>query len=364
MKYLFFLGHPAHFHLFKNVIHYLQKNGDEIRIFIKSKDILEELLIGARLPYINALPSGRKGGTLGMIGSVLRKNKELYNYCKKHKPDVLAGNSAEIAHVGRVLGIPAVNFIDDDYAVVRKFGLATYPFTNVILAPVTCNNGRWNKKTVFYHGFHKLAYLHPRRFKRNNDIAVKYVSNYTPYFLLRFAKLNAHHDNGIRGINNRLAVELVKKLKSHGNVYISSERELPEELEEYRLKIDVLDIHHVLAYADMFIGDSQSMSVEAAMLGTPYIRFSDFSGRIGVLNELENKYRLGFGIRPDQPEQLFSKVDELFATKDLRKTFSGRRDKMLNDKIDVTGFFIWFLQSYPESREIMQRKPEYQFRFR
>jgi uncharacterized protein len=364
MKYLFFLGHPAHFHLFKNTIRHLNDNGDDVRIFIKKKDILEELLNGAGLPYTNTLPNGRTDGTLGIIEGVLRKEKKLYTHCRKYKPDMMIGTSAEIAHVGRLFGIPSVNFVEDDYSIIRSFGIVTYPFTDVIMSPVTCNNGRWNKKTVFYHGYHKLAYLHPKRFERNKEIAWKYVANDKPYYLLRFAKLNAHHDSGIRGIDDRLAIELVNRLKRHGNIYITSERELPGDLEKYRLMIDVLDIHHVLAYADLLIGDSQSMSVEAAMLGTPSIRFSDFSGRIGVLEELEKKYGLGYGIRPDKPQQLLSTVDTLLATKDLRIIFAKRRDKMLQDKIDVTGFLIWFIQNYPDSREIMRVDPGYQFRFR
>ena len=39
MKALFHLGHPAHFHLFKNVIVTLNSKGHQIFILIKKKDI-------------------------------------------------------------------------------------------------------------------------------------------------------------------------------------------------------------------------------------------------------------------------------------------------------------------------------------
>ena len=42
----------------------------------------------------------------------------------------------------------------------------------------------------------------------------------------------------------------------------------------------------------MYIGDSQSMAIEAALLGTPGIRFNDFNNKIGHLNELKNVYKL------------------------------------------------------------------------
>ena len=41
MKFLFFLGHPAHFHMFKNTIWELKELDNEIHVVIKTKDIPE-----------------------------------------------------------------------------------------------------------------------------------------------------------------------------------------------------------------------------------------------------------------------------------------------------------------------------------
>jgi predicted glycosyltransferase len=48
---LFYLGHPAHFHLFKNVI--LALPADQYTVVIKSKDVLEKLLMEHGIAYIN-----------------------------------------------------------------------------------------------------------------------------------------------------------------------------------------------------------------------------------------------------------------------------------------------------------------------
>ena len=53
MKCLFFLGHPAHFHLFKNIIKKLEEHGDETLVLIKSKDILEELCLNEGINFRN-----------------------------------------------------------------------------------------------------------------------------------------------------------------------------------------------------------------------------------------------------------------------------------------------------------------------
>lgn len=65
-----------------------------------------------------------------------------------------------------------------------------------------------------------------------------------------------------------------------------------------------MHIHHAMAFAKMYIGDSQTMAAEAAVLGTPSIRFNDFVGEIGYLEELENTYQLTFGIMTSDRENL------------------------------------------------------------
>lgn len=37
---------------------------------------------------------------------------------------------------------------------------------------------------------------------------------------------------------------------------------------------------------------------------------------------------------------------------------------MLSDKIDVTAFMVWFIETYPESKRIMEVNPGYQKRFK
>ena len=59
------------------------------------------------------------------------------------------------------------------------------------------------------------------------------------------------------------------------------------QFEKYRIKINPLDMHHVMAFASLYIGDSQTMAAEAGVLGVPFVRFNDFVGRLSYLHELE-----------------------------------------------------------------------------
>jgi predicted glycosyltransferase len=217
---------------------------------------------------------------------------------------------------------------------------------------------------VKYNGYQKLAYLHPSVFTPDIEVVKKYFDVAKPYFLIRFAKLNAHHDAGIHGINTAIAEKLFAILGKYGNIHITSERELEPQFEHYRLKINLLDIHHVMAFATLYIGDSQSMAVEAAMLGVPSIRFNDFAGKIGVLEELQNVYKLTLGIKSSETDKLYKKVQELLQNENLKIEFQTRRQKMLSEKIDTTKFFTWFIENYPESKKIMRENANCQYNFK
>ena len=363
MKLLFYLHHPAHFHLFKNIIFRL-KNKHEITILASKKDILEDLLTNQGLDFINVLPKGCKNNKISRAIGLLLQDWCLFKVCFRKRFDLLIGTSIEIGHIGKILKIPSIFTAEDDAEIVPLLEKIAFPFVSFILAPNTCNLGKYAYKKVGYEGYHELAFLHPKNFSPNRQILKKYFSFDRPFFILRFVKLTAHHDNGIRGINANVALKIIKKLKPYGEIYITSERKLESKLEKYRLVINPLDIHHLVYYSSLLIGDSQSMSMEAAVLGTPSIRFNDFVGRISVLEELEHKYGLTFGVKTTEPEKMFDLLNKLLQMPNLDNVFQNRRNKMLADKIDVSAFMVWFIENYPESVKIMKQKPDYQYRFK
>jgi hypothetical protein len=118
-------------------------------------------------------------------------------------------------------------------------------------------------------------------------------------------------------------------------------------LEQYRIAINPLDIHHVMAFAGLYIGDSQTMAAEAGVLGVPFVRFNDFVGRIGYLNELENHYRLGFGIKPDEEEKLYETLQTLLKMPDRKDVFQQRRQTMLSECINFADFLTNYIETYP-----------------
>lgn len=338
MKILFHLGHPAHFHLFKNSISELKALGHQTIIVIKKKDVLEDLLQQADWDYVNCLPEGKKRGKLNLISTQWKQIRVIRRLAKKEHIDLLCGTSAAISVVGKMLGIPSYNFNEDDAEAVPLYAKMAYPWATKIFAPRVCSVGKWESKKIAYESYHELAYLHPDHFSPSLDIAQKYLDPFEPFFILRFAQLTAHHDRGVGGISRELAQKITSLLLPHGKVYISSEKALDKELEAFVLKINPLDMHHVLAFSKIFIGDSQTMAAEAAVLGVPMIRCTDFVGKISYLNELENNYGLGYGFRPDQGAELLQKLTEMLGNPNLKSEFQKKRTKMLAEKTDLSKF--------------------------
>ena len=387
MKVVVYLGHPAHFHLYKNVIQNLKNDGHTVGVLIKKKENLEQLLQNSGIPYHNILREGRKDTKLGMaFGAIKRIWRELV-FCIKEKPDLLTGTSVENSYVGPLLRIPVVYCGEDDADVIPLQAKICYPGASVVLTPDSCDDGQWNGKTTKYPSYHELAYLHPNHFKASKQIVKEQgINPDKPYAIMRFVKLKANHDDNIKGINKEVALRLIELMKPHMNIYITSERPLEPELEPYRIRINPIYMHDVMAFASLYIGDSQTMAMEAAILGVPAIRFNDFVGKIGVMAELEDGnlrsekvkcYNLGIGIKasaegledervkgleekPFGPEALYKAVEQLLQMdpKERKKIWEERREQMLAEKIDYAKFLNWFIENYPSSVQQARKADE------
>ena len=367
MNILIQLSHPAHFHLYKNVAKNLMNDGHKVFILIKTKDILEDLLKQSGLPYYNILKEAHRKSKFGILWDMIVRDWRMLRFVRKNKIDLLTGSTVEVAQVGWLTRKYRINTGEDDMNVVPLFPKMAGPFMGTILSPRVCNNFSLEPFSVKYESYHELAYLHPNHFVADKKVVEKYFSADTPYFILRFSSLNAYHDAGIKGINTEIAQKLIDILKPHGRIYITSERELESQFEQYRIPIKTLDMHHVMAFSTLYIGDSQTMAAEAAVLGVPFVRFNDFVGRIGYLNELEDVYHLGYGIKASQEgaaEKMYQTVEKILSMPNLKEEWQSRRQKMLSEKIDYAQFLTWFIENYPESQKIMRENPDEQFRFK
>ena len=358
MNILAYFGHPAQYLFLRETIKRLTVSGEhQVTILIKSKDVLEQLIAHDGFTYLNILPQQRGHSKLAILWSLFVRILRIIPTTRSIDAQLLIGSDASLAYVGLLFRIPCITITEDDYRIIRHLADLTYPVTQTILCPEICDVGSWGKKKTGYDGYMKLAYLHPNVFTYNPEIVRAYGFT-IPYVIIRLVELTAHHDNGIGGINVGLLQQIISYVEQKGyRPCLTSEKKMEDSYTPYLLTINPTDMHHILAGATLLISDSQSMSVEAAVLGVASVRYSDFAGKISVLEELENQYQLTFGIPTTEPNRLLEKVNALLAMDNLSVVMKERQQRMLKDKIDVTAFLVWFLGNYPASRRILKSDP-------
>lgn len=361
MNVLMDIVHPAHVHLLRNTYFELCKRGHNVFVTVKDIHVVKQLLSNYGIPFINlgAKPDNLLKKKIGQ----LKYNWYIYKFVKEHKIDIGIGSSVTLAHVSRISRMKSIILDDDDDVVEPLFAKYAHPFCDTILSPNVMH--RSCRKTLYYSGYHELAYLHPNRFIPDasilNEVGVKIGE---PYFILRFNAFKAHHDVGVEGLSIDKKRKLIDILSQKGKVFITTERNIDEEFKPYQLKIAPEKIHSLMYYATILVGDSQTMTSEAAVMGTPSIRSNTFVGRISYLEEEEHKYGLTYGFLPSESERMFEKITELLDVPDLKAEWQVRKQRMLNDKIDVSAFFTWFIEEYPQSVKIMKDNPDYQYSFK
>lgn len=355
MNILIDINHPAHVHLLRNAYHELKGKGHEIIVTVKDIPSAQALMDSEGIPYINL---GRKDDSLAKKGfDQLIYDWRIWKLVHKHKIVLGIGSSINIAHVSRLSKMKSIILDDDDDAVEPLFVKYAHPFADLILTPDSIQ--RKAKQTINYPGTHELAYLHPRRFEPDAAILQEIgVKEGEKFFIVRFNAFKAHHDVGVKGLSIEGKRRLIKTLSQYGKVFITTERNIDEEFLPYQLKVSQEKVHSLMYYATMFIGDSQTMTSEAAILGTPAVKCNSFAGRLAVPNELEERYGLCYAFLPEDEEKFHAKIEELLRMTDLKAEWAKRREKFLEEKIDVSAFFVWMIENWPGSIEKARKGDE------
>lgn len=361
MNILIDINHPAHVHLLRNAYKILVEKGHEVYVAVKEIPAAMKLLDLYGIPYINI---GKKDDALAKKGlDQLTFDLRLLKIVRQHHIGLGIGSSINIPHVSRLSRMKSIILDDDDDKAEPLFVKFGHPFSDAILTPSAIR--RKSKKAVYVDSYHELAYLHPSRF--TPDPAVLHeagLEDGETFFLLRFNAFKAHHDVGAEGLSIENKRRLLRLLKTRGKVFITTERNIDDEFKPYQLSVSPEKAHSLMYYATMFVGDSQTMTSEAAVLGTPAMKCNSFAGRLAVPNELEQKYGLCYSFLPTQVEAFFNKIDDLLAMSSLKDEWQSRRQRMLADKIDYTGFLVWFVENYPKSMKKFAETPGCQYDFR
>lgn len=359
MKILIDIGHPAHVHYFRNLADVFIKRGSEVLFTTRDKEVAIQLLDHYGFHYVNF---GRPfKSRIGKIWGVFWFSLRLFIVALKFKPDMYLNASQYSAMVAWLLRKPHISLEDTfNMEQVRLY----MPFTSIVLTgsyphPVL------GKKDVHYDGYQELAYLHPNRYVSDPGIrGILGINDSENYVILRLVSWAASHDFGHKGISLENKKKLVSEISRYAKILISSESELPQELKQFQLRISPEKIHDVLGHCSLLIGESYTMASECAVLGVPAIVVHNTKSY--YLSDQEQQYGLVFNYSESEADQkkAIAKAIELLKTPNIKEEWQKRRWRMLEDKIDPSAFFVWFIENYPDSLKTMMENPNYQLRFK
>lgn len=356
MQLLIEINHPAHIHLFRNLAKRLETKNIRTTFLIKNEPVIERL---AKYYGLSTINMGSKGKT--------NFRKYIFQFyfllkaihiVKKKKANLGMGVSMNLPIISKLTKMDSICLDDDDMVVTPVFAKYANK-ASVILTPDALIHEKRGLNHLTYSGYHELAYLHPNQFTADKTVLeLLKVNEDDTWFVIRFNTFNAHHDKEEGGMSYKQKRILVQKLKEKGKVFVSSESDIDPEFEELQLPDKPELMHSILALTTMYIGESQTMTSEAAVLGTPAIKCNTFAGRLSIPNELEKKYELCYSYLPEDFEKMINKINELLGMENLKFEWQTKKRKMLRDKIDVTAFLVWLVENYPKSVKTLKYEPE------
>jgi|BioPla2DNA2_1021312.scaffolds.fasta_scaffold02753_4 predicted glycosyltransferase len=352
MNILIDVNHPAQVHYFRNL--YRELSGEH-KVFFSSKEvpIIDGLFRAYEIPYYSY--GKKKDSMVQKAISQVRYNVECLRLQRKLNIDIALGSSASNVHAALFTQAISIATTDSDLAVLPFAAKFVYPFADYLMTPETLAFQK-HKKQICYPGYQELAYLHPNRFTPDPEVlSLCGLKEGEPYFVLRFTAFKAHHDIGMYGLSREQKWDLIRLLESHGRVLITTEVNDPEFV-KYHIPLAPEKMHSLLYYASMLVCDSQTMTTEAAILGTPAFRCNTFAGKLTVIEEIEKYYDLAYSYYPRHFNWMLKKIGEVLSDKDYKQKWSEKRKALLRDKIDVTAFWAWMLENAPGSLEAIKAK--------
>ena len=358
MRILVDIIHPANVHYFKNFIREIKNNNYEIIITSRDKDVSLKLLDSYNLQYINLGKGSFGKGALGKLFYLLYASFIFLKILIQKNPNLcISFGSTPLAITSWFYKIPHISFDDTEHAKLNRFLYA--PFTDFIISPNCFYEKISTTKHFKFKGYMELFYLHKNWFQPNIKIFDNLnISNKVNYTVFRFVSWNAFHDIGERGLSLEDKVKLVKYAEKFGPVFISSEGKIDKRLKKYEIKLEPNQLHDLLAFSTLYVGEGGTTASECAMLGVPSI----YVNSLPLMGYLKDAEKHGLLYHISDLRSLYSKINEIH--KKEKNFYKSKLKDLLANKIDPTSMLIWIVKNYPKSKDILINDNQYQNKFK
>ena len=276
MKVWVDISNAPHVRFFKDVIKYLEAEGEDVIVTARQFGDIHKLLDMYDIDFISV---GKHGVSLhDKLKESTQRVNNLVDVIHPERVDVaLSKHSIELPRISFGLGIPSLYVLDNEHALAAN--KLTLPLCNRIITPDIIDFWKLMKfgadpnTIVPYNGTSEL--MHFKSFKYNDNVFddLNLELNQPKTILMRpEPSLASYLDADCR---KSVLTPIVDELKNVANILIlprfKEQAEIFEGIENVSILKPPVDTSSIIKKSDLVIGAGGTMNREAAILQTPVI---------------------------------------------------------------------------------------------
>ena len=276
MKVWIDISNAPHVRFFKDVIKYLEAEGEDVIVTARQFGDIHKLLDMYDIDFISV---GKHGVSLhDKLKESTQRVNNLVDVIHPERVDVaLSKHSIELPRISFGLGIPSLYVLDNEHALAAN--KLTLPLCNRIITPDIIDFWKLMKfgadpnTIVPYNGTSEL--MHFKSFKYNDNVFddLNLELNQPKTILMRpEPSLASYLDADCR---KSVLTPIVDELKNVANILIlprfKEQAEIFEGIENVSILKPPVDTSSIIKKSDLVIGAGGTMNREAAILQTPVI---------------------------------------------------------------------------------------------
>ncbi len=326
------IGHPADVHQFRNAALRWQEMGHRVHFSALDREMIVELL--ERYGFAYDVTYRRRPNRISLIREIPPRTWATLRIARRVRADLLLSMAnPTVGFPAWLLRKPYLAFHDTEPAANQL--AAALPFATLVATPQVYYRDL-GAKQVRYRGYHELAYLHPDVYTPDPSVLAQVgLAEGDPYFIVRFVAWQATHDVHERGLTLEDKRAILQLLEQHGRVILSSETAIPPEFRHHITDFPRDRMHDLLAFAQLYVGEGNTMASEAAVLGTPSIRANSMD--LGYCRDLQ---RRGLMFQLLDGEAILARINALLSMPGRADTFRQRRATLLAENICTTDAIV------------------------
>lgn len=355
MKIFIDINHPALVHFYRGFIKIMEAKGHRFIVVNRDDDLINYLLDYYHIKHIIRNKRPVKRHTLLSALYLLILTYWHFKLSFKYKPDIYLGAYLMVPHIFKK---PSIMITDTEH---NNTAISMHkPYADVILTPYNFYKDL-GKKQIRFNAYTQQTYLRSNCFKDCTSIFSELgIEENEPYILFRFVAYNANHDKYVVPIDLEKKKQFVKEAEKRMKVFVSLECPIEDEfLNNHLIHIAPELMHAAIKYAALFVTEGATMASEAGLLGTKYIYINPLQN-IGYIQEQVKTIPQIANSTID-----ISEINHIIANFTIidKKEKEKCSYELESKTIDPTQLLVWFVENYPDCKEIMKNNSEYQNRF-